>query len=370
MPSLVQCPTCQKQLRVPDHLLGKKVRCPACREIFVGESEDLPVAPLLDDEPEPMPRRSAPREPEEDLEEEPVVPRRKPARRRQEDEEEAPDDSEQEEDYAEEEEAAYRPVRSADWGKVRTGIGLVLLSVCILIGMIVAVVIGGIVAGIAAAAAARAGPGAGAAAGARGTIVLTVIVGILGLAADGTALAGYVLCLNAPAKNSARTLAIATLVLAGAGLLLTGVDFVVGLVGGGHAAAPAAASAGPLRLIAGLVSMVKFFVFLFFLRAAARCLKARAQVDNIRNLMILYGAALAGFLIMVVLALVAVAGVFAAGPPQPGAPPAPNAAAAGIGAMFLTGCACIDVVLLLAGAIWYIVILVQMRAVIGNRLSR
>jgi predicted Zn finger-like uncharacterized protein len=34
MPILVACPACSQQLRVTDNLIGKKVRCSACKEIF------------------------------------------------------------------------------------------------------------------------------------------------------------------------------------------------------------------------------------------------------------------------------------------------------------------------------------------------
>jgi hypothetical protein len=39
MPIIVQCPSCERKLRVPDELLGKKVKCPGCKVIFTGEAE-------------------------------------------------------------------------------------------------------------------------------------------------------------------------------------------------------------------------------------------------------------------------------------------------------------------------------------------
>jgi len=80
MPIVVRCPACQKQLRVPDHLLGQNVRCPSCQEIFLGsvEAEDVPVAPLVAEEelPSGAPRPSIRRR-EEDFEEQPARPRRR-----------------------------------------------------------------------------------------------------------------------------------------------------------------------------------------------------------------------------------------------------------------------------------------------------
>jgi predicted Zn finger-like uncharacterized protein len=80
MPIVIQCPACHKQLRVPDHLLGQKVRCPSCRETFVGEApaEQAPVEPLVvEEQPRPAPPRERPRQPAQDFEGEPgPVPRR------------------------------------------------------------------------------------------------------------------------------------------------------------------------------------------------------------------------------------------------------------------------------------------------------
>jgi predicted Zn finger-like uncharacterized protein len=42
MPLTIHCPSCQKQLRVPDDLLGKLVRCPSCKTTFTaGESGEI-----------------------------------------------------------------------------------------------------------------------------------------------------------------------------------------------------------------------------------------------------------------------------------------------------------------------------------------
>jgi predicted Zn finger-like uncharacterized protein len=50
MPNVVLCPACSRQLRVPDDLLAKVVRCPACRQTFTATapaSEALPAQPEL-----------------------------------------------------------------------------------------------------------------------------------------------------------------------------------------------------------------------------------------------------------------------------------------------------------------------------------
>src|SRR5437773_7815439 len=34
MSNLVECPACERRLRVPDTLIGKKVKCPSCSQMF------------------------------------------------------------------------------------------------------------------------------------------------------------------------------------------------------------------------------------------------------------------------------------------------------------------------------------------------
>lgn len=36
MPEIVNCPQCQRQLRVPDNLIGQSVKCPTCTTIFTA----------------------------------------------------------------------------------------------------------------------------------------------------------------------------------------------------------------------------------------------------------------------------------------------------------------------------------------------
>jgi predicted Zn finger-like uncharacterized protein len=69
MPEIVQCPECQRKLKVPDNLLGKKVKCPTCGATFTaaGEAAAEPA-------PAPAPARR-PRQ-EEAYEEEPAPPPR------------------------------------------------------------------------------------------------------------------------------------------------------------------------------------------------------------------------------------------------------------------------------------------------------
>jgi hypothetical protein len=44
MPLEINCPICQELVRVPEQLLGKKVRCPLCQEIFTAGGSGPPVS--------------------------------------------------------------------------------------------------------------------------------------------------------------------------------------------------------------------------------------------------------------------------------------------------------------------------------------
>jgi len=49
--AITACPNCQRQLKVPENLLGKTVRCPSCKTTFVAQAaEEAPIA-MIDDEP-------------------------------------------------------------------------------------------------------------------------------------------------------------------------------------------------------------------------------------------------------------------------------------------------------------------------------
>lgn len=85
MPITVDCPSCNRKLRVPDDLLGKKVKCPTCSTTFTAEEAAAPP-------PEPPV--------EEEVEER--VPARRPA---------APPPDEYAEDEEEEDEGYERPRR-------------------------------------------------------------------------------------------------------------------------------------------------------------------------------------------------------------------------------------------------------------------
>jgi len=74
MPVVVNCTKCQKKLKIPDELLGKKVKCPTCSAVFTAEAsegveEERPVPkpavkrPPVEDEDDDVPAPKAKRKP-------------------------------------------------------------------------------------------------------------------------------------------------------------------------------------------------------------------------------------------------------------------------------------------------------------------
>lgn len=62
MPEQVQCPSCMQKLRVPDTLLGKKVKCPKCSTVFEAKTqkateEDDGGSYVFKPEPVPEPKK-------------------------------------------------------------------------------------------------------------------------------------------------------------------------------------------------------------------------------------------------------------------------------------------------------------------------
>jgi hypothetical protein len=68
MPTIINCPTCERQLNVPGPLVGKAVKCPTCGETFIADPdcppprhppEDVPAPELRMLDPGPTPPEEA-----------------------------------------------------------------------------------------------------------------------------------------------------------------------------------------------------------------------------------------------------------------------------------------------------------------------
>jgi hypothetical protein len=110
MPSVITCPSCGRQLRVPDELQGQRVQCPGCATAFTADGGGtLPAAPP------PPPPPPAPAEPVPLAPDEPAAAPAVPRRRRPPLD---PDDEDFGEESYDDEPRRRRRRRAADWGRV------------------------------------------------------------------------------------------------------------------------------------------------------------------------------------------------------------------------------------------------------------
>lgn len=429
MPEIISCPHCDRKLRVPDHLLGKKVKCPGCGTMFTGQA-----AGAEDDvTPKTKPRAAAPRE--ERIEEKPRAARRsvvpppedeyeeeRPRRRRRDEDEEDEDDrprsrrrdeeeeddydrprsrrrrdEEEDEDYprsaradayeeVEEDEAGLSSRTRQGWRKVRQGINYIILSVWVLLGQFGFSIIGGMVAGIAGASAmssAKTGGqavGAAATAGA-GVIIVMVIALLIGLASQALSVVGRVFCLNVPPGRGGglKNLAIASLGLYAGALVFQYLGNIIswaqlGFGAGGSPFASIGSGIAGMSVggIGALLAIAGIIVFMLFLRAVALAVKARQVANGIKTWLITMAISTGvGILLMIVGFAIAGAAMFSALGGGGGSPPSSGAAAGLAGGALLMGAVgCILGVMALALFIWYVIILFQVRGAIDRYLRR
>ena len=265
MPEVVACPKCQRKSRVPDALMGKKVKCPGCNEIFTAGANSAPVpAPpkpkkkaddgdyevvqekkkrSSEDEEEAVSDKPRPRRAKDDEDEEDEKPRRSRVRGRDGDEDDEdrervssrrrnPYSRDRDDDDDEEEDEEDRPRRRrrnkrglrADWFRIRRGLTFVLGSVALSIVLNLILVIGiFVVAGASFAALARGGqqapvPGqvvGGVAALGAGIIILAILSILGNVASMGLKVTGHIFCLPSPEAHGAKPLALTTLICYG-----------------------------------------------------------------------------------------------------------------------------------------------------------
>jgi predicted Zn finger-like uncharacterized protein len=79
MSSVIACPSCQKQLKVPDEYIGRNVKCPGCKETFTAQVEAQSAPPPAAEEIVEKPRKKPAPPPEEEEDEAPRPAKRRPA---------------------------------------------------------------------------------------------------------------------------------------------------------------------------------------------------------------------------------------------------------------------------------------------------
>jgi hypothetical protein len=386
MADVIICPHCDKKLRVPESLIGKKVKCPGCAKTFTADAvieegggapdeqervttsrKPKPAAPPPEEEDEEeevrvRPKRRSMPPPDEEEDEEEEAPRRRQRRDEEEDEEEVPRRrrDEEEDEQQEEEERERRPRRRRGgrknrdaWLKVRKGLtlivsGLFAYFVAVAVLVCAGFVVGASLLGAAASSAQGGQPAAGAAAGAGFGVVLALLGALVILAAEGLWIAGLAFCAGAPPKEGAKTLATVSLGLAVLSLLLALAGGGLGMAQGGAAPArPFGAGAGGgagnvITNVAGLVNLAQMFVFLFFLRALALALREDGMAQGIFMLIIVAGVTLLSFIGMFAILFIGVQPI--------------------VGGVF----GCLGLVLGLTTFVWYIVVLFRVRSAVGR----
>jgi predicted Zn finger-like uncharacterized protein len=144
MPEIISCSECHRQLRVPDDMIGKKVKCPSCGLTFVASTEapsapkPAPRSPRSSEgieQPPPPRERSAPAPARrDDYEDDRPRQRRRdddeddrPRQRRRDDDDDDDDDRprrrQRDDDYEEEE---LTEEAESGWRRVRTGLTLII----------------------------------------------------------------------------------------------------------------------------------------------------------------------------------------------------------------------------------------------------
>jgi hypothetical protein len=405
MPEIISCPDCSRKLRVPDDLIGKKVRCPGCNVMF--------MASAVEEAPPPPPRRSSRSSPREDaIEEKPrssrhravrTTPDDEPprARRRHEEEEERRgrrryEDEDEDEDRREDEEDDYDDryssrARRDGWKKVRMGINLIIISVWVMLGTIGFSFCGGAIVGFTGAMSAAGSNNPNAAMGAVATtgigfILLMVVAGLLTLVSKGLQIAGHGFCIMVPPKRDSaiKVLALTTFALAIAqiafnllGNLISALTTPAGFAGAFGSSNPLGTfTAGTgISVAMGLLSLVCsiawFVVFCLFLRSIALTVRNRGLADTIRTFMISVGAFLGAAIVLgaIMFAIIGAALVSTLG--GAGGPPSRSTANAFGGAMLVN---CFFALALGGGAlalfVWYVVILHQVRGSLDRFIRR
>jgi len=202
MPQIISCPDCGRKLRVPDNLLGKKVKCPGCGVKFAAQvEEELEELEELDEVEEPAPSPRRPRG--EGVQDKPSKSRRR-------------EDEEEEEEDDEDAEPQKRKPKKRDiytgWERVRLGVNLVAMSIWILVcglGVLVAsmIVIGQLTAG-----SPRAQDFA--------AFVIAIIGALIGLASLGSQLTGLGFCMGVVSTPRTQTLKVLAIAAFGLGITI------------------------------------------------------------------------------------------------------------------------------------------------------
>jgi hypothetical protein len=395
MAEITSCPDCFQKLRLPDDLVGQKVRCPGCQRPFIarvgagqheeparptaraarGEAFSERRAPPADRDEDDRPHRSR-RDEEDD--------RRGRSRHddfsdRQRERERVRRWEEDDEDYP-----RSRPRDPAGaWRGVRLGLNLAIIAGWLTIALFFVAVVGAgifMLAGVGFAgsiigAQPNQMPGratTGFVAMGLGLVLFFILMGFLLLVEMILRLTGYGLCMQVPAQrnSAARGLAIAAFSCAAGAVFLNLVGAgMSGFGGGGRGAALILAGGGNIfGNVAALLALAGFVCWLIFLRSVALQLRGPEVAGRIIAYIItslLFGAI--AFVMMLILVIVGVASVFGAAGANSATGALQTMGAFMIFAIFMGGLLALGS---LALYVWYILLVTQVRNLVDRHLSR
>jgi hypothetical protein len=341
MPEIIACPDCGRKLRVPDDLLGRKVKCPGCGVNFtasvVGGGAPPPVPQIV----------GAPR-----------------AERRGDDD--RPRRRDDDEPYEDDRVDVSRSSPRQAWKRVRLGLNFVIISIWVFLGTIGVWIIGSLfLFGFALDALQNLSSGALEAAGA-GAVVLGLFVQLAYMAHLGLRVTGFGMGMAVPPKrNSAvRGLAIASFIVGAsqAGLVLVIVIIIMAtnaadLAGAfGFGELSRSGGTGALMLLEFLVWAASAILFLFYLRSLCLVVRKDGLASTITTFMIsVGGVGLVMFLIWIFIIGVASMGVRSG-----------HVSPSGGGGFAIIGCGLLGLgfAACIALFVWYIVILHQVKGAV------
>jgi hypothetical protein len=350
MPQVISCPDCGRKLRVPDNLLGKKVKCPGCGVKFAAQAEEV-----LDEleEIEPLPPPSRPRD-------EGVV--EKPSKSRRGDDEEEDDDDLKRQKPQPKKKDIYK-----GWERVLFGLNLVAISIWIWVGARIVSFIAAVLLSSAVSAAMSSGTAVGPGA-------YTLTNALFGLAAltDLICLmlqiAGFGFCTGVAITQRTLGLKILALVMSfmAIGSLVAAAMF--------HGAGVMLGQRGAFIVgVAGLAMVLLSFgeggLFLFFMRGVALVMRKEDLARAVVTFMIIIAACI-GLFVIAILVLV-FAGMVATDivGASPGAPPGSGRHAASF-AILTCGASLLVFGVSIALLIRFMSLLYQLRSTVSQWLDR
>ncbi len=316
--------------------------------------ESLPVARIITEPAEP-PEKRRPQE-DEEVQEAAVSQEPKEYRRR----EKPPLDQlpELEDDDSPRRRRKRLRFQAGEWRGVHLGLTLLLATTVVaVVGVLLFFCLGIALVGILSGHARPDASPAGTLSAVGALALMTIIAGLVIVLDWVVALVGLGFCVTAPARNGAKALAIGTLAVVGLGLLLSIGSTVAGRMHPQTAPPlspldhPTASGRLLLDAVRGLLAVAGSVTFLLFLRAVAVCLREDGIVSSIHLLLGIIGAEVAlGVLTQILVGTM--------GGSAPGSLPG--------GAILIV--ACVALLLGLIIAVWYLVLLLQVRAAVGRRL--